>query len=153
MRLPALKKGLGANHKQRSQHVSARPLCRDTRWTAKLLREKVEAEGVQCWLLNAGWTGGKPGVGKRFPKGNPSTSTSALNGTLDNAPTRQADIFGFTAVTACAGVDNQLMNPRDADDPAAYDAAASDLWQQFKANFTKFEDVADDDVKVLVTDA
>ena len=122
---------------------------------AKLLREKVEAEGVQCWLLNTGWTGGKPGVGKRFPlKATRQLLTSALNGTLDNAPTRQADIFGFTAVTACAGVDNQLMNPRDAwDDPAAYDAAASDLWQQFKDNFAKFEDVADDDVKVLVADA
>ena len=122
---------------------------------AKLLREKVEAEGVQCWLLNTGWTGGKPGVGKRFPlKATRQLLTSALNGTLDNAPTRQADIFGFTAVTACAGVDNQLMNPRDAwDDTAAYDAAASDLWQQFKDNFAKFEDVADDDVKVLGADA
>lgn len=119
---------------------------------AKLLRKKVETENVQCWLLNTGWTGGKPGVGKRFPlKATRQLLASTLNGTLDHAPTRKADIFGFTAVTDCAGVDASLMDPRASwADKDAYDRTANVLWQQFKDNFERFLDVADDDVRQLV---
>ena len=34
---------------------------------AALLREKVEATGAECWLVNTGWTGGTFGVGSRIP--------------------------------------------------------------------------------------
>jgi phosphoenolpyruvate carboxykinase (ATP) len=33
-----------------------------------LLRRRVEAEGVNCWLVNTGWTGGPYATGSRMPK-------------------------------------------------------------------------------------
>ena len=32
---------------------------------AKMLRKKIKAHDVNCWLVNTGWVGGKYGVGKR----------------------------------------------------------------------------------------
>lgn len=33
----------------------------------KLLKEKIEKHGVNCWFVNTGWTGGPYGIGKRIP--------------------------------------------------------------------------------------
>jgi phosphoenolpyruvate carboxykinase (ATP) len=33
---------------------------------AKILKEKIEEHGVDCWLVNTGWTGGPYGVGERI---------------------------------------------------------------------------------------
>ena len=119
---------------------------------AKLLRQKVEAQGVQCWLLNTGWVGGGPGVGQRFPlKATRRLLTCVLDGSLEGVVTRPADVFGFTAVMACPGVDAGLMDPRAAwEDKDLYDATANKLWALFQENFAPFAAQADPDVLALV---
>ena len=48
-------------------------------------------------------------------------------------------IFGFTAVTRCPGVPNELLNPRATwANPTAYDAKAQELAAQFNENFVQF---------------
>src|SRR5207302_560310 len=48
-----------------------------------LLRELIGAHGVDCWLVNTGWTGGKYGVGRRMPiKVTRTLLAAALDGSL-----------------------------------------------------------------------
>ena len=48
-----------------------------------LLKERIAKGGVDCWLVNTGWTGGKYGVGKRMPiKATRALLNAALDGSL-----------------------------------------------------------------------
>src|SRR3989449_8298335 len=40
--------------------------ARSSNLYATLLGEKIARHGVQCWLVNTGWTGGPYGVGQRM---------------------------------------------------------------------------------------
>ena len=106
-----------------------------------LLRELIAEHGVDCWLVNTGWTGGAYGVGERMPiKATRSLLNAALDGTLAGSEYRMDPVFGFAVPTAVEGVDPQILNPRDTwSDPSAYDAQADKLADMFVANFEKFE--------------
>ena len=106
-----------------------------------LLRELIAEHGVDCWLVNTGWTGGAYGVGERMPiKATRALLNAALDGTLNGAQYRMDPVFGFAVPTAVAGVDPRILNPRDTwADPSAYDAQAQKLADMFVANFEKFE--------------
>src|ERR1700731_1322890 len=56
-----------------------------------LLRELIGVHGVDCWLVNTGWTRGQYGVGRRMPiKVTRTLLTAALDGSLrtpNSAPT------------------------------------------------------------------
>ena len=55
-----------------------------------LLKERIAKGGVDCWLVNTGWTGGKYGVGKRMPiKATRALLNAALDGSLKNAEVPQ----------------------------------------------------------------
>ena len=114
-----------------------------------LLRKKIAEGGVNCWLVNTGWTGGEYGTGNRMPiKATRSLLHAALDGSLNNAPMRTDPYFGFEVPAAVTGVDTAILNPRDTwTDKAAYDAKAKYLVGLFVDNFATFADHVDDEVK------
>ena len=67
---------------------------------AALLREKVEATGAECWLVNTGWTGGAYGHGRRMPISvTRALLAAALDGSLEDADFRRDANFGFEVPT------------------------------------------------------
>ncbi len=125
-----------------------------------LLKERIAKGGVQCWLLNTGWTGGKYGVGNRMPiKATRALLNAALNGDLDNVEYRRDDNFGFDVpvhvpVLAEAGIDQTILNPRETwADKREYDATAHKLVQLFIDNFAEFEAHVDEGVRQAAPDA
>lgn len=114
-----------------------------------LLRELIAKHGVDCWLVNTGWTGGAYGIGNRMPiKATRSLLTAALTGDLKKAQFREDANFGFEVPVAVDGVDSAILDPRSTwADGAAYDAQARKLATMFINNFTKFEDHVDGTVK------
>ncbi|MGF1606394.1 MAG: phosphoenolpyruvate carboxykinase [Rhodothalassiaceae bacterium] len=114
-----------------------------------LLRDRIAAAGVWCWLINTGWTGGEYGVGRRMPIQETRTMlNAALSGRLDGAAMRKDPHFGFDVPVEVPGVDQTLLNPRGTwSDPAAYDAKARHLVSLFVENFRRFEDHVDAEVQ------
>ena len=114
-----------------------------------LLKERIARGGVDCWLVNTGWTGGKYGVGKRMPiKATRALLNAALDGSLKNAEFRKDPYFGFDVPVAVPGVDTAILNPRDTwADKDEYDSTAKKLVNLFINNFAKFADHVDQGVK------
>ena len=106
-----------------------------------LLRELIAEHGVDCWLVNTGWTGGPYGVGQRMPiKATRTLLNAALDGSLAGAEYRMDPVFGFAVPTDVPGVDPKILSLRDTwADPDAYDQQAEKLADMFVANFEKFE--------------
>jgi phosphoenolpyruvate carboxykinase (ATP) len=114
-----------------------------------LLKERIAKGGVQCWLVNTGWTGGKYGEGSRMPiKATRALLNAALDGSLNSAEYRTDANFGFEVPVAVAGVDSSILDPRSTwADKDAYDATARKLTGQFIDNFAQFADHVDDAVR------
>ncbi len=119
-----------------------------------LLKERIASGGVQCWLLNTGWTGGKYGVGNRMPiKATRALLNAALDGDLEAVEYRRDDNFGFDVpvhvpVLAAKGIDQSVLDPRSTwADKGEYDATASKLVQLFIDNFAEFEAHVDEGVR------
>jgi phosphoenolpyruvate carboxykinase (ATP) len=114
-----------------------------------LLKERIAKGGVDCWLVNTGWTGGKYGVGKRMPiKETRALLNAALDGSLKNARFRKDPNFGFEVPVEVPGVDTSILDPRGTwADPAAYDAMAAKLVDLFVENFAQFADQVDEGVR------
>ncbi len=109
---------------------------------AALLGEKIARHGVQCWLVNTGWTGGPYGVGQRMRLAHTRTMVrAALAGRLDRVPNAPEPVFGLAVPQQVPGVPDELLHPRRTwSDPAAYDAQAARLAQMFRQNFEQFRD-------------
>jgi phosphoenolpyruvate carboxykinase (ATP) len=114
-----------------------------------LLKERIAKGGVDCWLVNTGWTGGKYGVGKRMPiKATRALLNAALDGSLRSAEFRIDENFGFQVPVSVPGVDPAILNPRGTwADQGDYDATAARLIKLFIDNFAKFEAHVDQGVK------
>jgi phosphoenolpyruvate carboxykinase (ATP) len=116
-----------------------------------LLKDRIARGGVNCWLVNTGWTGGKatmPGI-KRMPiKATRALLNAALDGSLNTADFRKDPNFGFEVPVAVNGVDSVLLDPRAAwADTSEYDATAKRLVAQFIENFAQFADHVDAGVR------
>ncbi|GAA4775949.1 phosphoenolpyruvate carboxykinase [Stakelama sediminis] len=110
-----------------------------------LLKERIDKGGVDCWLVNTGWTGGKYGVGSRMPiKATRALLNAALDGSLNNVEFRIDPNFGFQVPVAVPGVDSAILDPRGTwADTVEYDATAAKLVDLFVENFAQFADHID----------
>jgi len=114
-----------------------------------LLKERIARGGVDCWLVNTGWTGGIYGVGNRMPiRVTRALLNAALDGSLGDAEFRTDPNFGFEVPVSVPGVEPRILNPRETwADKAAYDAKAKALVGMFVTNFAQFEDHVDAGVR------
>lgn len=114
-----------------------------------LLKKLIAEHGVNCWLVNTGWTGGQYGVGSRMPiKATRALLNAALDGSLNNAEFRTDANFGFKVPVFVAGVDSKILDPRSTwANPEQYDMQALKLLNMFIDNFTKYEAHISSDVK------
>lgn len=105
-----------------------------------LLKERIAKGGVDCWLVNTGWTGGKYGVGSRMPiKATRALLNAALDGSLKTVAFRRDPWFGFEVPVSVPGVETRILNPRDTwAEKADYDATAARLVKLFNDNFERF---------------
>ena len=116
-----------------------------------LLKARIAKGGVDCWLVNTGWTGGKatmPGI-KRMPiKATRALLNAALDGSLNSAEFKRDPNFGFMVPVAVAGVDSNMLDPRAAwTDKGEYDRTARDLVGKFIDNFEQFADHVEQGVR------
>ena len=115
---------------------------------ADMLSSKMQAAGVNVWLVNTGWTGGEYGVGSRMKlKYTRAMITAALNGELDNIEFVNDPVFQLATPTTCPNVPDEILNPRNTwEDKAAYDEKANSLAQKFNDNFKQFADNASQEI-------
>lgn len=109
---------------------------------AHLLGEKIKKYGVQCWLVNTGWTGGPYGTGQRISIAHTRAIVSAiLNHQLENVPVETDPVFGIGIPISCPGVPDGILHPRETwPDPQVYNAQAARLAGMFQANMAKYAD-------------
>ena len=114
-----------------------------------LLRDLIAKHGVDCWLVNTGWTGGKHGVGRRMPiRVTRRLLTAALDGSLNRADFRTDPYFGFAVPTSVPGVEPHILYPvKTWANKAEFAETAAKLVGMFRDNFKKFEAHVDADVK------
>ncbi|MDO6707471.1 phosphoenolpyruvate carboxykinase (ATP) [Photobacterium sp. 1_MG-2023] len=107
---------------------------------AEVLVKRMEAAGAEAYLVNTGWNG----TGKRISIQDTRAIIDAiLDGSIEQADTKQVPIFNLTVPTALPGVNPKILDPRDTyADPAAWEAKATDLAQRFIRNFEKYTDNA-----------
>ena len=104
---------------------------------AEELVKRMEANGAKAYLVNTGWNG----TGKRISiKDTRGIIDAILNGDILNAPTKKIPYFNFEVPTELAGVDTNILDPRNTyADASEWDAKAKDLAQRFVKYFAKSE--------------
>ena len=115
---------------------------------ARLLAKKIEKHGVNCWLVNTGWTGGAYGVGSRMKiEHTRALMNAALNGSFEKVEMQTDPTFGFLVPSEAPGVPLNILNPRKAwANTADYDEHAKKLAVLFHENFEQFKDQSPDKV-------
>ena len=103
---------------------------------AEELVKKMEKSGAKAYLVNTGWNG----TGKRISiKDTRGIIDAILDGSINNAPTKQIPLFNFTVPTELPGVDPAILDPRDTYDCACkWEEKAEDLAGRFIKNFVKY---------------
>ncbi|NIJ15368.1 phosphoenolpyruvate carboxykinase [Sphingobium vermicomposti] len=114
-----------------------------------LLRKRIANGGVDCWLVNTGWTGGQYGTGSRMPiKVTRALLNAALSGKLKQTEFRKDPVFGFDVPVVVEGVDPRILDPRATWASASdYDQAARGLADRFRRNFTQFVAHVDESIR------
>jgi phosphoenolpyruvate carboxykinase (ATP) len=96
---------------------------------AEMLSKKMQDTGVNVWLINTGWSGGKYGVGRRMPlKYTRAMISAVLNGDLGSYKYEDYHIhsvFGVAQPRSCPGVPSELLSPKATwnNDVAYYETA------------------------------
>ncbi|MEC6798657.1 phosphoenolpyruvate carboxykinase (ATP) [Photobacterium sp. S4TG1] len=105
---------------------------------AEVLVKRMEAAGAEAYLVNTGWNG----TGKRISIQDTRAIIDAiLDGSIDEANTKQIPIFNLTVPTSLPGVDPTILDPRDTyTDPLQWQSKAEDLAGRFITNFDKYTD-------------
>ena len=107
---------------------------------AELLAEKMRKHNARVWLVNTGWGGGGPGVGKRISLKNTRAIIDAIHdGSLAKAKTERDPVFGFEVAAECPGVPSEILIPRNAwANKATFEATAKKLAGLFNKNFETY---------------
>ena len=145
-------KGLGAEPQATFSTCFAAPfLPRRPEVYGRMLEGLIRRYGVDCWLVNTGWSGGQYGVGQRMSiKHTRALLRAALDGSLARAKFRKDPFFGLLVPESVAGVPADVLDPRQSwADKAAYDRTARDLVGRFEKNFAEFEAGVGDDVRAV----
>ena len=102
------------------------------------LVKRMDATGSSAYLVNTGWNG----TGKRISiKDTRKIIDAILDGSIDQAPTKQIPYFNLEVPTELPDVDSGILDPRDTySDAGEWDAKAKDLAQRFIKNFAQFTD-------------
>ncbi|CAE6879260.1 phosphoenolpyruvate carboxykinase (ATP) [Vibrio alginolyticus] len=105
---------------------------------AEVLVKRVEAAGAQAYLVNTGWNGS----GKRISiQDTRAIIDSILDGSIEDAPTKQVPIFNLEIPSSLPGVNPEILDPRDTYvDPLQWESKAKDLAERFIKNFDKYTD-------------
>ena len=116
-----------------------------------MLEELIQRYGVDCWLVNTGWSGGQYGVGQRMSiRHTRALLRAALDGSLARGKFRKDPFFGLLVPESVPGVPSEVLDPRQSwADKAAYDRTARDLVGRFEKNFGEFEAGVGDDVRAV----
>ncbi len=116
---------------------------------ATLLAERIRANNAQAWLVNTGWSGGAYGTGSRIKLAYTRAIIDAIHsGALAQAETTFDPHFGLEVPKRCPGVPDALLLPKNTwADQSAYERTAKKLIGLFEANFAKYADAADDEVR------
>ena len=116
---------------------------------AAMLVERLERWEVPVWLVNTGWTGGPYGTGERMNIAHTRAMVrAALDGRLDDVPTRIDPRFGVEVPTTCPDVPSSFLDPRSTwADSAAYDDMADTLARMFADNFAAYADGVTDAIR------
>ncbi len=98
--------------------------------------------------MNTGLTGGPHGVGSRFKISHTrEIITSILNGDIDKSEFVQDEIFGFGIPKTLGNIPSNVIHPQESwADKAAYKAQLTQLAENFKANFKKYEEGTDAEI-------
>jgi phosphoenolpyruvate carboxykinase (ATP) len=107
---------------------------------AQLLEQNIDQFGVDVWLINTGWTGGKYGTGSRMKLAyTRAMIKSALNGGLKDVEYEEHPLFGLAMPTSCPGVPTEILNPMNTwQDKNAYEQTANSLAEAFVSNFKQY---------------
>jgi len=114
-----------------------------------LLRDLIAEHGVDCWLVNTGWTGGGVGTGRRMPiRVTRRLLSAALDGSLSQAEFRRDPYFGFAVPVAVPGVESHILTPVETwGNKGAFVETAARLVKMFDDNFKRFEAHVESDVR------
>lgn len=110
---------------------------------AEMLGEKIDEHSAKVFLVNTGWTGGEYGTGSRMKLAyTRAMIQAALEGELTHVETTKDEIFGLDIPLHVPGVPDEVLQPvKTWTDERAYYKKASELAEQFRKNFKKFESV------------
>ncbi len=105
---------------------------------SEMLKQRMLKHGVNVWLVNTGWVGGRFGVGKRISIHHTrNLLNAALEGKLDEVQYRKDKLFGFEVPLSCPDVPEDVLEPSnswgDKDEYwKKYDALSSRFIENFK---------------------
>ncbi len=105
---------------------------------AQQLVKRMEACGAEAYLVNTGWNGSGKRISIQDTRG---IIDAILDGSIENAPTKQIPFFNLEVPLELPGVDSAILDPRDTySDPSEWDKKANDLAKLFINNFEQYTD-------------
>nr|WP_321277693.1 phosphoenolpyruvate carboxykinase (ATP) [uncultured Vibrio sp.] len=108
---------------------------------AEVLVKRMEAAGAEAYLVNTGWNGSGKRISIQDTRG---IIDAILDGSIEDAATKQIPIFNLEVPTSLPGVDPSILDPRDTYvDPLQWESKAKDLAERFINNFDKYTDNAE----------
>ena len=81
----------------------------------QMFSDLIAKDGVDCWLVNTGWSGGQYGVGKRMAiKHTRALLRGALDGSLAKVEFQKEPFFGLSIPAHVPGIPDEVLDPRHA---------------------------------------